>query len=61
MFEEVEVLTHSSIKITGKKVIYFDPFEIREENYDADLIFITHEHYDYYSPEDIKKVAGGKP
>ncbi len=28
MFEEVEVLTHSSIKISGKKVIYFDPFEM---------------------------------
>ena len=58
MFEEVEVLTHSSIKITGKKVIYFDPFEVKEESHDADLIFVTHEHHDHYSPEDIKKVAG---
>ena len=57
MFEEVEVLTHSSIKITGKRVIYFDPFEVKEESHDADLIFITHEHHDHFSPEDIKKVA----
>ena len=57
MFEEVEVLTHSSIKISGKKVIYFDPFEVKEESHDADLIFITHEHHDHFSPEDIKKVA----
>lgn len=35
MFEEVEVLTHSSIKISGKRVIYFDPFEIKEESWDA--------------------------
>lgn len=58
MFEEVKVLTHSSIKITGKKVIYFDPFEVKEESHDADLIFVTHDHYDHYSPEDIRKVAG---
>lgn len=57
MFEEVEVLTHSSIKISGKKVIYFDPFEIKEASHDADLIFITHEHHDHFSPEDIKKAA----
>lgn len=57
MFEEVQVLTHSSIKITGKKTIYFDPFEVREESHDADLILITHDHYDHYSLEDIKKVA----
>lgn len=57
MYEEVKVLTHSSIKITGKKTIYFDPFEIQREIHDADLILITHDHYDHYSPEDIKKVA----
>ena len=58
MFEEVRVLTHSSIKIAGKKVIYFDPFEVKEESHDADLILVTHDHHDHYSPEDIKKVAG---
>ena len=57
MFEEVKVLTHSSIKITGKKVIYFDPYDVKEESHDADLILITHDHYDHFSPEDIKKVA----
>jgi L-ascorbate metabolism protein UlaG (beta-lactamase superfamily) len=57
MFEEVELLTHSSIKISGKRVIYFDPFEVKEESHDADLIFITHEHHDHFSPEDIKKAA----
>ena len=37
-------------------IIYFDPFRINEEKHDADLILITHDHYDHYSPEDIKKV-----
>ncbi|MDE7252519.1 MAG: MBL fold metallo-hydrolase [Acetatifactor sp.] len=56
MYEEVRVLTHSSIKIAGEKVLYFDPYEIAEEWHDADIIFVTHDHFDHFSPEDIKKV-----
>ncbi len=57
MFEEVQVLTHSSIKISGQKTVYFDPYEVAEEYHDADLIFVTHEHFDHYSPDDILKAA----
>ena len=27
-----------------------------EEKHDADYILITHDHYDHFSPEDIRKV-----
>ena len=57
MLEDVEVLYHSSIKISKEKVIYIDPFKIKKEYKDADIIFITHEHYDHYSEEDIDKVC----
>ncbi len=50
------VNTRSSIKITGTKTIYFDPLEIDKAPHDADIIFITHEHYDHFSPDDIQKV-----
>ena len=56
MLENVEVLYHSSIRITGNKIIYIDPFKINGNSDDADLIFITHDHYDHYSEEDIDKV-----
>lgn len=56
MLENVEVLYHSSIKIKGTKTIYIDPFKINENSNDADLVFITHDHYDHYSEEDIDKV-----
>ena len=56
MLENVEVLYHSSIKIKDNKIIYIDPFKITENYNDADLIFITHDHYDHYSEEDIDKV-----
>ena len=55
MLENVEVF-HSSIRIAGNKIIYFDPFKIAEERHDADVIFITHDHYDHFSTEDIDKV-----
>ena len=56
MLEKIEVLCHSSIKITKGVIIYFDPFKIKKEYHDADLIFITHSHYDHFSLEDINKV-----
>ena len=59
MLEGIEVLCHSSIKISKGITIYFDPFKIEKEYHDADLIFITHSHYDHYSEEDINKVRKG--
>lgn len=54
--DKIYVNTRSSIKLTGTQTIYFDPLEIEGAPHDADLIFITHEHYDHYSPDDIRKV-----
>ena len=48
MLEGFELLGHSSIKITGDRVIYIDPYNINDEPKDADLIFITHTHYDHF-------------
>ena len=56
MLENIEVLCHSSIKINKGKVIYIDPFRITKNYNDADIIFITHDHYDHYSEEDIDKI-----
>lgn len=56
MLNGIEVLCHSSIRFDKGEVIYFDPFKIEENYKDADVIFITHDHYDHYSEEDIDKV-----
>ncbi|SHK65152.1 MBL fold metallo-hydrolase [Hespellia stercorisuis] len=57
MLENIKVLSHSSIRIEDGKVMYFDPFQVEEEPHDADIIFITHSHYDHFSPEDIQKIV----
>lgn len=57
MLDNVEVLCHSSIKINVEKIIYVDPFNIDKNFNDADIVFITHDHYDHYSEEDLDKVV----
>ncbi len=48
-------LGHASIRIDAEKVIYIDPWKISGGK-KADLILITHDHYDHCSSEDVKKL-----
>lgn len=50
----IEINTQSSIKINN---IYFDPFKIEKETHDANIIFITHAHYDHFDLDSIKKIV----
>ena len=52
----IELIAQNAIKIITKDgtTIYFDPFKLKNELYDADIIFITHSHFDHFSPEDIR-------
>lgn len=58
MLENIKVLCHNCIKFNCEKVIYTDPFQLKDTYHDADLILITHSHYDHFSEEDIKKIRG---
>ena len=58
---KLRVYTQNCIKITGgDAVIYSDPFKVTDEPGDADIILITHSHYDHYSAEDIRKVISDR-
>lgn len=54
--ENITVNTQSSIRIEGSKILYFDPYQIQDAVNDADVIFITHEHYDHFDPQSIAKI-----
>ena len=56
----VEVLSHASVRIEDEKIIYVDPYDVKENRNDADYIFITHDHYDHYDEESIQKVRKEK-
>lgn len=59
MVKDIHWLGHDTFKIVGEKIIYTDPFKLKKKD-TADIILITHEHYDHCSPEDIKKIQGSK-
>ncbi len=56
MLDNVIVFGQNSIKFDMDKKIYIDPFKLKDAYNDADFIFITHDHYDHFSLEDINKV-----
>ena len=57
---EITVNAHSSIRIGGSKTVWFDPYLLKDAPHDADVVFITHDHYDHQSPKDIKKVSNDR-
>ena len=59
MTENITVYEQNSIRIISRfGAIHIDPFQMKEEPKDAAYIFITHDHYDHFSPDDIAKVVG---
>ena len=57
MLDNITINEHSSIRIADKIIAYIDPFRLKEERHDADLILFTHPHFDHFSPEDFRKAA----
>ncbi len=53
----IKWLGHSAFEIDYTKKIYTDPFQINVQKNDADIVLISHEHFDHFSPEDLRKVV----
>ncbi len=51
-------LGHASVKITSPSItIYIDPWKIDNPAQHADIVLLTHDHYDHYSQADLKVVS----
>lgn len=55
MLDKISWLGHDSFRIDASKTVYIDPYNIESEKM-ADIVLVTHEHFDHCSPDDVKKV-----
>ncbi len=58
MLENISWLGHDGFKIAASKTIYIDPYELSGKPEAADVICITHDHYDHCSLGDVAKIQG---
>ena len=57
---KISWLGHDSFRIKNGKTIIIDPFKIRLIPDKADILLVSHEHFDHLSLDDIKKVSSDK-
>jgi len=56
---EFQRMAHDTFRIAGSKVIYTDPYQVTKGDA-ADVVLVSHEHFDHLSLEDLKKVCAPK-
>jgi len=56
---KISWLGHDGFKIKNAKTVYIDPYQVKAGD-EADIILITHEHFDHLSSGSIKRIASPK-
>jgi L-ascorbate metabolism protein UlaG (beta-lactamase superfamily) len=55
MKDSIVWLGHDSFRLDASTCIYIDPYQIDSDK-PADLILVTHDHFDHCSPEDVARI-----
>jgi L-ascorbate metabolism protein UlaG (beta-lactamase superfamily) len=48
-------LGHATFRLSDGRVVYIDPWKVREAEA-ADVVVVSHEHFDHLSVEDVRKL-----
>jgi len=56
MVENIHWLGHASFRIEDDVIIYVDPWQLSADTPKADIVLITHDHYDHCSPDDVSRI-----
>jgi L-ascorbate metabolism protein UlaG (beta-lactamase superfamily) len=60
LLKHLHWLGHDSFRIDRPIVVYIDPWRLAPDSPKADLILVSHHHYDHCSPEDVENIRGPK-
>lgn len=58
MIDHISWFGHGTFAITGTPLIYINPWRITRSDRPADIILVSHDHYDHCSLADIAKLRG---
>jgi len=58
MSVEIQWLNHASFRLaSGNTVVYIDPWKLSSARPDADVVFVSHGHFDHFSADDVAAVS----
>jgi L-ascorbate metabolism protein UlaG (beta-lactamase superfamily) len=57
MVENIHWLGHDCFRVEGAHTVYFDPWKLADDAPPADIVLVTHDHYDHFNMDDIRKIA----
>ena len=56
LLKKIHWLGHDGFRFHADKIVYIDPYQLRADLPKADLILVTHQHSDHFSPADIERI-----
>ena len=48
---------HDGYRLVAEKTVYIDPYQLQQGRNDADIVLVSHNHFDHLSMDDLKKVV----